>query len=220
MTPEPVATRSAPSPPPAAHTVFGARLGLAEQYADLLCGPGVDRGLLGPREADRVWDRHLLNCAVLGSLVEPDCSVLDVGSGAGLPGIALALARPDLTVILLESMARRVAFLEDVVQTLSLSGVRVVRGRAEDVGVRRGLGRSPVVTARAVAPLTRLAHWCRPLVARGGSVLAVKGDSAAAEVAAGEAEVRRLGFDRVEVVRCGEGLVEPAATVIRMTVAP
>ncbi|MGH3840611.1 MAG: 16S rRNA (guanine(527)-N(7))-methyltransferase RsmG [Pseudonocardiaceae bacterium] len=197
----------------ATRAVFGDRYALAERYAELLAGPGVDRGVIGPREADRLWDRHLLNSVVLGELIADGARVLDVGSGAGLPGIPLAIARPDLTVVLLEPMARRVAWLQEVAIELGLE-VSVRRGRAEDLAVRREIGGYDVVTARAVAPLGRLAGWCLPLVAPGGRLLAVKGASAAAEVARDVDAVRAAGGAAMEIVLCGATIVQPPTTVI------
>lgn len=197
----------------AAHAVFGDRYPLAERYAALLAGSGVDRGLIGPREADRLWERHLLNSAVLAELVPEGARVLDVGSGAGLPGIPLALARPDLTVILLEPMARRVAWLQEVLAELGLT-ISVHRGRAEEPPVRWELGGNDVVTARAVAPLGRLAAWSLPLVAPGGRLLAVKGASAREEIARDAVTVRAAGGAAMEVVQCGATIVAPPTTVI------
>jgi len=197
----------------AAQAVFGARYPLAERYAALLAESGVARGLIGPREADRLWERHLLNSAVLGELVPEDCLVLDVGSGAGLPGIPLALARPDLSIVLLEPMARRVVWLQEVVAVLGLA-VSVYRGRAEDPQVRDQLDGNDVVTARAVAPLGRLAGWCLPLVAPGGRLLAVKGASAEQEAARDVDAVRAAGGAAVQIVRCGATIVQPPTTVI------
>jgi 16S rRNA (guanine527-N7)-methyltransferase len=197
----------------ASRVVFGDRYELAERYAEILVGSGVDRGVIGPREADRLWERHLLNSAVLGELIPAGARVLDVGSGAGLPGIPLAIARPDLRIVLLEAMARRVAWLEEAVTELGL-GVPVHRGRAEDPGVRRELGGNDVVTARAVAPLGRLAGWCLPLVAAGGRLLAVKGASAGAEVARDLDAVRAAGGAATEIVQCGANIVQPPTTVI------
>jgi 16S rRNA (guanine527-N7)-methyltransferase len=198
---------------PVAQAVFGSRYALAERYVELLAGPGAGRGLIGPREADRLWERHMLNSAVLGELVPDGYQVLDVGSGAGLPGIPLALARPDLAIVLLEPMARRVAWLQDVVAELGLA-VSVHRGRAEDPQVRDELGGQDVVTARAVAPLGRLASWCLPLVAPGGRLLAVKGATAGDEVARDALAVRAAGGGPVEIVRCGGTIVRPPVTVI------
>jgi 16S rRNA (guanine527-N7)-methyltransferase len=200
-------------PPPAAAVLFGERLDLARRYAAHLVGSGVERGLLGPREAPRVWERHVLNCAVVAELVPDGARLVDVGSGAGLPGIPLALARPDISVVLVEPLARRVDWLREVVEDLHLP-VRVERGRAEENGVRARWEGADVVTARAVAPLARLAGWALPLLRPAGSLLALKGASAADEVARETAAVRRLGGDDPRVVRCGVGLVDPPATVV------
>ena len=205
---------SAPAPPEAAR-VFGARLPLAQRYATLLAEHGVERGLIGPREVDRIWDRHVLNSAVIGELVPDAATVVDVGSGAGLPGIPLAVARPDLRVVLLEPMARRVAWLTEVVDELGL-GAEVVRGRAEEGPVRRRLAGADVVTARAVAPLAKLAGWCLPLLRDGGTVVALKGASAAEESARDEAAIRRLGGGRPEVRTCGDGVLAVPTTVVVM----
>jgi 16S rRNA (guanine527-N7)-methyltransferase len=199
--------------PVAAQAVFGAQYALAERYVELLAGPGVARGLIGPREADRLWERHMLNSAVLGELVPDGCRVLDVGSGAGLPGIPLALARPDLVIVLLDPMVRRVAWLQEVVAELGLA-VSVSRGRAEDPRVRGELGGKDVVTARAVAPLGRLAGWCLPLVAPGGRLLAVKGATAEEEAARDALAVRAAGGGPVEIVQCGGTIVRSPTTVI------
>ncbi len=205
-----------PMPPDihgAAETVFGERYPLAARYVTLLASSGVDRGLIGPREGDRLWERHLLNSAVLAELVPRSCRVLDVGSGAGLPGIPLALARPDLSIVLLEPMARRVAWLREVVAALGLA-VEVHRGRAEDPAVRNELGGNDVVTARAVAPLGRLASWSLPLVAQGGRLLAIKGAGADEEASRDVAAVEAAGGAGVEIVRCGVNIVHPPTTVI------
>lgn len=197
----------------AAQAVFGDRYPAAEQYVARLAGPGVTRGLIGPREADRLWERHMLNSAVLGELVPDGTAILDVGSGAGLPGIPLALARPDLSVALLEPMARRVDWLQEVVAELELP-IRVHRGRVEDSGMRAKLGEWDVVTARAVAPLGRLAGWCLPLVALGGRLLAVKGATAGEEVARDMRAVQAAGGGGVEIVQCGAAFVRPPTTVV------
>jgi 16S rRNA (guanine527-N7)-methyltransferase len=212
-----------PEPPPAlldaAERCFGDRLGLAVRYAELLMSDGVVRGLIGPREAVRMWDRHILNCAVVSERISPDARVVDVGSGAGLPGIVLAVARPDLSVILLEPLARRTAFLSEVVTALGLDGTTVVRSRAEECVRGRDVprfGLADVVTARAVASLDRLTAWCLPLATVGGRVLALKGESAAEEVAAHRAAVAKLGGGVPEVRRCGVGVVDPPTTVVEV----
>ena len=173
-----------PAVPAEAGSVFGPAVDAAAEYARLLATEGTVRGMIGPREVPRLWERHLLNSAAIASLVSVGARVVDVGSGAGLPGIPLALARPDLTVTLLEPLARRVAFLTECVRRLGLERVTVVRGRAEEGPIRRQLGGADVVTARAVAPLDKLAGWCLPLLRPGGLLLAMKGSTAAAELAA------------------------------------
>ena len=173
-----------PAVPAEAGSVFGPAVDAAAEYARLLATEGTVRGMIGPREVPRLWERHLLNSAAIASLVSVGARVVDVGSGAGLPGIPLALARPDLTVTLLEPLARRVAFLTECVHRLGLERVTVVRGRAEEGPIRRQLGGADVVTARAVAPLDKLAGWCLPLLRPGGLLLAMKGSTAAAELAA------------------------------------
>ncbi|MBA2322752.1 MAG: 16S rRNA (guanine(527)-N(7))-methyltransferase RsmG [Pseudonocardiales bacterium] len=200
-------------PGPAASAVFGERLPLALRYAELLRDTAISHGLIGPREAARLWERHLLNCAVLSELVEPNVRVLDLGSGAGLPGIPLALARPDLEIVLLEPMARRVTWLRQTVAELGLETI-VVRGRAEDPEVRREWRGAHVVTARAVAPLHRLAGWALPLLRPGGRMLAIKGQSATAEVDRDAALVRRLGGTAPRVVQCGAEHVDPPTVVV------
>jgi 16S rRNA (guanine527-N7)-methyltransferase len=194
-----------------ASRVFGDRLSLAARYAAILAGAGVVRGLIGPREAPRLWERHLLNCAVVGELLPDGGRVLDVGSGAGLPGIVLAVARPDLEVTLLEPLARRANFLDEVVEELGLSRVTVIRGRAEE---HAGRLQFPTVTARAVAPLDRLARWCLPLLEPGGRLLAMKGASAAEELAEHRVELRRLGGRDATIESCGSELLEQPTTVV------
>lgn len=203
---------------PAARELFGERIGLAVEYAELLATDGVVRGLIGPREAPRIWERHLLNCAVVAELVSRDVRLVDVGSGAGLPGVVLAIARPDLSVVLLEPLARRTTFLTEVVEALGLErSVTVVRARAEDVTGRLPGGPADVVTARAVAPLDRLVGWCLPLTKQGGRLLAIKGASAAEEAAAHADTIHRLGGGRPEVKVCGAKLLDPATTVVEIT---
>jgi len=198
-------------PPPDA--VFGVRRSLAERYAEHLVTSGVERGLIGPREAPRVWDRHILNCAVVAEIVPTGARLVDVGSGAGLPGIPLALARPDLEVVLVEPLARRVEWLHEVIADLGLA-VEVERGRAEESAIRRRWEGADVVTARAVAPLARLAGWCLPLAREGGMMLALKGASAAAEVERDAAALRGAGGGTARIVRCSAGTVDPPSTVV------
>lgn len=204
---------AAPEPPPSAARVFGERLGMARAYADLLAGPGVERGLIGPREVDRLWDRHILNSAAVGELIEPDARVLDIGSGAGLPGVPLAIARPDLSVTLVEPMLRRSDFLAEAVELLGLDAA-VLRARAEDAAARNELGGADVVTSRAVADLLKLARWSLPLLRPGGRMLALKGERAESEVAEHGPAMTRLGAVDVEVVRCGQDYLSPPTTVV------
>ena len=205
--------REIPAPPPDAADVFGATLPLAERYVQMLAGPGVTRGLLGPREVPRLWSRHILNCAAVADLVPRPATLIDLGSGAGLPGIVLALLLPDVQVTLLERMERRAIFLDECVQELGLGNARVCRATAEEGAGKQA---ADVVTARAVAPLDRLAGLAAGLVRRGGLILAIKGATAAEEVAQARPVLRRLGMRDVAVVRAGDGKVDRAATVVRM----
>jgi 16S rRNA (guanine527-N7)-methyltransferase len=203
----------------AAEAFFGGRLPLAIAYAELLATAGVTRGLIGPREAPRLWERHVLNCAAVHELVPADARVVDVGSGAGLPGVVLAIARPDVPVVLVEPMARRTAFLDEAVVALGLDNATIVRARAEDLVPKRGrslIEPAEVVTARAVAPLDRLTGWCLPLVAEGGRLLALKGESAADEVDAHSAAIARLGAAPPVVRLCGVGVIDPPTTVVEI----
>lgn len=215
-----------PSPPASAAEIFGDRLDTAVRYAQLLATAGVERGLLGPREVPRLWDRHLLNSAVLGELLQPGELVYDVGSGAGLPGIPLAIARPDVRVVLIEPLKRRAEFLDEAVALLDLPSVTVRRGRAEELprpasgrpepGTEGEHRRPDVVTARAVAPMARLAAWCLPLLAADGRLLAFKGASAVEELQEAERDLVRLGADRWDVVSLGSAILEHPATVVRV----
>ena len=189
------------------------RMPLAERYAELLASDGVIRGLIGPREAPRLWDRHLVNCALLGDLVPADVSLCDIGSGAGLPGLVLAIARADVRVTLVEPLLRRTSFLEEVVRTLELDNVEVVRARAESV---HGTRVFDVVTSRAVAPLDRLLGWSMPLVAATGALVAMKGSSVADEIAAARPVLDELGCTDPEVHVLGDGLVSSTTVAVRV----
>lgn len=193
------------------------------RYAEFLATAGVERGLIGPREVPRLWDRHVLNCAVVTPLVAAGAKVIDVGSGAGLPGVVWAIVREDITVTCLEPLQRRATFLEEAVTMLGLQDrVVVVRARAEDIVRGRGPVtslRSSVVTARAVAPLERLAGWTVPLLSPGGTLLALKGQSAAEEVSLASATLERLGVVEVDIVECGLGVVDPPTIVVRARTA-
>ncbi|GAB2734200.1 16S rRNA (guanine(527)-N(7))-methyltransferase RsmG [Streptomyces bullii] len=205
-----------PPAPEQAREVFGDRFADAVRYAELLAEAGVQRGLIGPREVPRLWERHLLNCAVLSEVVPEGVTVCDVGSGAGLPGIPLALVREDLKITLLEPLLRRTTFLTEVVELLGLDHVTVVRGRAEEV-----MGKIPpvhVVTARAVAPLDRLAAWGIPLLRPYGEMLALKGDTAEEELKAAATALSKLGAVETSILHVGEGIVDPMSTVVRVEV--
>jgi len=204
----------APPMPASAREVFGDAAAKAERYAELLAGPGVERGLIGPNEVPRLWERHLLNSAAVARLVPVPCSLVDLGSGAGLPGIVLALLLPDADVTLLEPTLRRTIFLEECVADLGLGNAKIWRARAEQAA---GTLAADVVTARAVAPLDQLAALALGLLKPGGIVLAVKGAKAKAEVRAASEALRRLGVRDVQVLVAGGGKVDPAATVVRLT---
>jgi 16S rRNA (guanine527-N7)-methyltransferase len=210
----------APPAPAIAADVFGAALDQAVAYADLLADAGVVRGLIGPREVPRLWDRHILNAAALAWAFPPDdearpersLRVADVGSGAGLPGIPLALARPDLSITLVEPLLRRSTFLSEAIVALGLDAqVEVVRARADALHGQRTFD---VVTARAVAPLPRLLEWTMPLLDVGGQLLALKGESAERELAEAATELRVRGVAHAEVVPVG--IPGARATVIRV----
>ncbi|AQA12895.1 16S rRNA (guanine(527)-N(7))-methyltransferase RsmG [Streptomyces samsunensis] len=205
-----------PPAPPEARDVFGDRFPEAVRYGELLADVGVTRGLIGPREVPRLWERHLLNCAVLSEVVPNGVTVCDVGSGAGLPGIPLALTRPDLRITLLEPLLRRTNFLREVVELLGLEHVTVVRGRAEEVLGK--LAPMHVVTARAVAPLDRLAGWGVPLLRPYGEMLLLKGDTAEEELKQARAALGKLGVVETSVLHVGEGVVDPPSTVVRVEV--
>jgi 16S rRNA (guanine527-N7)-methyltransferase len=212
------ATTGTPDPVPgaapvAAAEIFGPRLDIAQRYAELLATSGVERGLLGPREVGRLWDRHLMNSAAVAELLEHGERVVDIGSGAGLPGIPLAIARPDLEVALLEPLLRRSEFLKEVVAELGLS-VEVVRGRAEESWVRERFGERDVAVSRAVAALDKLTKWSMPLLRPGGRMIAIKGERAPAEVEEHRRGMAALDAVDARVVTCGASYLRPPATVV------
>jgi len=208
--------------PGAAAAVFGDRLPLAERFVAWLIGPGITRGLLGPREADQIWERHVLNGVGIGGLIAPGSVVVDLGSGAGLPGLPLLLARPDLHLVLVEPKARRAEFLREVCADLGLTqrpgeartivagvgSARVVRARATPAGlailpdgaVDEPVPPADVVTARAVASLADLGRWAAPLLREGGRLVAVKGASAPAELERDRGVLAKLGFREIRLV--------------------
>ncbi len=203
----------ADSPPPAATAIFGDRLELAQQYCRILATDGIDHGLMGPREVPRLWDRHILNCAVVQEVIDDGQSIIDIGSGAGLPGIPLAIARPDLTITLIEPLLRRSEFLQRTVDALGLP-VRVVRGRAEEKTVRAEVEPSDVVTSRALAPLDRLSRWSAPLIRDGGRLVALKGSSAPDEIERDRKVAERNGIGGLRVELVGKSVVEQPTTLV------
>ncbi|MFI7580789.1 16S rRNA (guanine(527)-N(7))-methyltransferase RsmG [Kocuria sp. M1N1S27] len=198
----------------AAERLFGDRLPLVERYVAHLASSGIVRGLIGPREVPRLWSRHVLNCAVVQEHIAADARVADVGSGAGLPGLCLALARPDLRITLVEPLERRVQWLEEVVADLGLTNVRVLRARAEHAGAE--VGEVDVVTARAVSALVGLLDITLPLLRGSGELLALKGRSAADEVHKARKKLDRCGARSTEIVPAGEGLLDEPTTVVRV----
>src|SRR5271168_4226350 len=196
-----------------AAALFGPRLDIAQRYAEVLAGAGVERGLLGPREVDRLWDRHLLNSAAVSELLDPGERIVDIGSGAGLPGIPLAIARPDLEIVLLEPLLRRSEFLNEAVAELGLA-VEVVRGRAEEPWVRDRFGQRDAAVSRAVAALDKLTKWSVPLLRPGGRMIAIKGERAPDEVQEHRRVMAAAGAVDVRVLACGAKYLRPPATVV------
>lgn len=185
------------------------------QFAAILASTAVDRGLIGPREVPRLWSRHLVNCAVVAEdttdLIPEGCTVADVGSGAGLPGVVWALVRPDLQITLIEPLLRRETFLREVVQDLGLSDrVTVLRARAEEIAPAS----FEVVTARAVARLPQLLTWTVPLARPGGRVLALKGSAAVDEIAEVQPSLIARGIGHLAIRHFGDGIIDPPTTVV------
>jgi len=201
---------------PVVRTIYGseAAFELISRYRDILASRGIDWGLLGPREVDRIWGRHILNSAAVAELIPHHASVADVGSGAGLPGIPVALLRPDLTVDLIEPLLRRSTFLTHSVDDLGITDrVSVRRERAEHVSRTYD-----AVVSRALAPLDRLIRWCLPLMTQEGQILAIKGASAAREVEDHDRLIQASGL-RADIVTPQAAPEVPPTTVVRLRLA-
>lgn len=201
----------------AAITVFGSRTNLAHRFVEHLATSGIERGLLGPREIPRIWGRHVLNCAVVADLIAPGMRVADVGSGAGLPGLTFAIARPDLELTLIEPLERRVTWLKEVIEDLGLDNVAVLRARAEQAV---DVVNPQIVTARAVSELGKLAQLTIPLLKGNGLVLAIKGRSAVSEVDKAGSVIRKLGGVETSILSAGSNVLTEPTTVVRIAVGP
>ena len=206
--------------PRAAEALFGSRMDRAQRYAEILAGAGVERGLLGPHEVDKLWDRHILNSAAIEELLGGDERIADIGSGAGLPGIPLALARPDLRLTLIEPLLRRSEFLREVVDDLGLE-IAIVRGRAEDRSVQQQVGEMDSVVSRAVASLDKLTKWSVPLLRPDGRMVAMKGERAEEEIRKHRRVMAAAGAFDVRVMKCGADYLDrPAIAVVARRAAP
>jgi len=201
--------------PTAAAALFGDRIAAARAFTAALAEHGEERGLIGPLEPPRLWTRHVLNSVVAAPLFPAGGRVADIGSGAGLPGLVLAIARPDVQWVLIEPMERRVAWLDEQVAALELDNVEVVRGRGEDWKQGAVLD---AVTARAVSALRTLIPLTAPLVRDGGELILLKGANAEAEIAAAEKQIRKFKLSNVRVEPVGEGVIDEPTRVIRATV--
>lgn len=199
--------------PAAAADLFGSCIDAARAFTGNLADQGEKLGLIGPLELPRLWSRHILNCAIVAPLLRPGL-VGDVGSGAGLPGLVLAIARPDVSFVLIEPMERRVAWLKDQVAALDLSNVEVVRARAEEANV------APLdqVTARAVSAFRTLIPLTAPLVRPGGELVLMKGAGASNEVTAAAKAILKYHLSNVEVITLGDGVLDEVTRVIKATV--
>jgi 16S rRNA (guanine527-N7)-methyltransferase len=206
---------SLPAAPAAAAAIFGDRLALAERFATTLADTGVSHGLIGPREVSRLWDRHVLNCAVAHGAFPEAAHVIDVGSGAGLPGLALAMVRPDLHIHLVEPMLRRTTWLSATIDSLGLDNCTVHRGRAEEF---HGRLRAPFATARAVARIDKLARWTFPLLEENGVLVALKGEQAAQELEEERDTLTRLGMVEAAIRTYGADLLKVPTVTMELTV--
>lgn len=199
--------------PQVAAEVFGDRLPLAQAYHDSLATTAAERGFIGPKEVSRLWSRHILNCAVIAEAFAEGESVADIGSGAGLPGIPLAIARSDLSVTLIEPLLKRSTYLSEVTEELGLDNVTVIRGRAEE---QKNM-LFDAVTSRAVAPLGKLAGWSLPLVRPGGAMVAMKGSSISEELERDAKIIAKAGGVDAEIFTAGDDVLEQPTTLIRIS---
>lgn len=197
----------------AAAEIFGETLPLAKRYVEHLSSTGIEWGLIGPREVPRLWERHVLNCAIVADLLPEGVLVADVGSGAGLPGLCLAMARPDCQFLLIEPLERRVEWLDMVVADLGLENVDVIRGRSEQVAGNLDVD---VVTARAVSALKSLLPLTMPLLKGQGQLLAIKGRSAADEITAAAKALRKYSCAEPEILTVGDDVLPEPTTVVRV----
>ena len=193
-----------------AAAVFGDRIDLARGYAAALVRDSDLLGLLGPREMPRLWSRHILNSAVVAELVPSGKTVCDIGSGAGLPGIPMAIVLPDTLFTLIEPMERRSDWLISVIDELGLKNVEVIRARAEEVGEV-----FDIATARAVSALPKLLRMCIPLVRHGGEILALKGSKAAEEIEEAKRIQKKLGVESFKIEFAGARLLSEPTLVVR-----
>ncbi|MGN6428274.1 MAG: 16S rRNA (guanine(527)-N(7))-methyltransferase RsmG [Leifsonia sp.] len=207
-------TETVEAEPAAAAALFGDRLDVARAFTANLAAQGEERGLIGPLELPRLWSRHILNSAIVAPLLRPG-RVGDVGSGAGLPGLVLAIARPDVHFVLIEPMERRVAWLTEQTEELGLQNVTVLRARAEEAKLDEPLDQ---VTARAVSAFRKLIPLTAPLLRDGGELVLMKGAGAAGEIEAATKEIRKYKVHDPEVVVLGEGVLDDVTRVIRATV--
>lgn len=204
-----------PAPAYAARKLSPDAIAALTTYGEILASDGIVRGLIGPREVPVLWDRHLLNCAAMAEAIEPDLTVADIGTGAGLPGLVLALIRPDLKLILVDTLQRRCEFLNEMVVRFDLADrVKVIWGRAEDIAPCQ----ADIVASRAVAALKKLAPWCFPHVKIGGRILAMKGQKAAEELHAAHKTLHKWSAAKsAEVLTCGKGWIDPPVNLVSAT---
>ncbi|SES09474.1 16S rRNA (guanine(527)-N(7))-methyltransferase RsmG [Corynebacterium cystitidis] len=198
--------------PEVASLIFGDRLALAESYHDSLATTATERGFIGPKEVGRLWSRHIMNCAIISEAFDEGLRVADIGSGAGLPGIPVAIARPDLSITLIEPLLKRSTYLSEVKNQLELDNVTVIRGRAED----QKLEPFDVVTSRAVAPLGKLAGWSLPLVKKGGAMVAMKGASVSDELERDAGVIKKAGGGQATIFTVGDDVLAEPTTLIRI----